>query len=163
REILATEGENLARGMDNLIRDLESSPAEAFKITQVRIDAFALGKDLANTPGEVVYENRLVQLIQCAPTTENVYQIPLFIVPPFINKYYILDLGEEKSLVRWLVAKGYTVFLVSWVNPDASHADVTFENYVREGVLAPLDVVENISRSNKINMVGYCVGGTLLG
>lgn len=163
REILATEGENLARGMDNLIRDLESSPAEAFKITQVRIDAFTLGKDLANTPGEVVYENRLVQLIQYAPTTENVYQIPLFIVPPFINKYYILDLGEEKSLVRWLVAKGYTVFLVSWVNPDASHADVTFENYVREGVLAPLDVVENISRSNKINMVGYCVGGTLLG
>lgn len=163
REILATEGENLARGMDNFIRDLENSPAEAFKVTQVSVDAFTLGTDLANTPGEVIYQNQLVQLIQYAPTTESVYQIPLFIIPPFINKYYILDLGEEKSLVRWLVAKGYTVFLVSWVNPDASYADVSFEDYVREGVLAPLDVVENVSRSSKINMVGYCVGGTLLG
>lgn len=163
REILATEGENLARGMDNFIRDLENSPAEAFKVTQVSMDAFTLGSDLANTPGEVIYQNRLVQLIQYAPTTESVYQIPLFIIPPFINKYYILDLGEEKSLVRWLVAKGYTVFLVSWVNPDESHADVSFEDYVREGVLAPLDVVENVSRGSKINMVGYCVGGTLLG
>ncbi len=163
REILATEGKNLARGMDNFMRDLENSPAEAFKVTQVKPDAFTLGKDLANTPGEVIFRNRLVELIQYAPTTESVYQIPLLIIPPFINKYYILDLGEEKSLVRWLVARGYTVFLVSWVNPDETCAGVTFEDYVREGVLAPLDVVENVSRGKEINMVGYCVGGTLLG
>jgi len=163
REILETEGKNLAKGIDNFMRDLENSPQEAFKISQVDINAFKLGKDLAYTPGKVVYENRLIQLIHYAPSTEKTKQVPLLILPPFINKYYILDLDQKKSLVRWLVEQGYSVFLVSWVNPDASLADMNFENYVNEGVIAALNVVQEISGQAKINTCGYCIGGTLLG
>lgn len=163
REILETEGQNLARGIDNFMHDLEQSPNEAFKITQVRSDAFTLGYDLAATPGEVIFENDLIQLIQYGGTTESVYRIPLLIIPPFINKYYILDLGEKKSMVRWLIAKGYSVFMVSWVNPDESMASITFENYIHRGVICAIDVVERVSHSKKINVTGYCVGGTLLG
>ncbi|MFT5083777.1 MAG: polyhydroxyalkanoate synthase [Lentisphaeria bacterium] len=163
RELLSTQGENLAKGIDNFMRDLENSPAEAFKITQVDSSAFALGENLANTPGKVVFENELIQLIQYTPTSAKVKQVPLLIVPPFINKYYILDLDEKKSMVRWMVEQGYTVFIISWVNPDESLSTLSFDGYVSKGVVASLDAVENITKSSSINAAGYCVGGTLLG
>lgn len=163
REILETKGDNLAKGIDNFIRDLESSPFEALKVNQVDVNAFTVGETLAYTPGKVIYENELIQLIQYSPATEQVYQVPLLIIPPFINKYYILDLDEKKSLVRWLVDQGYSVFMVSWVNPDAELAVKTIEDYMRDGVIAAVDVVESVTEESKINVVGYCVGGTLLG
>lgn len=163
REILDTQGENLAVGIDNFMRDLERSPDEAFKITQVKKDAFELGKDLAITAGKVIYENELIQLIHYSPKAELNYKIPLLIIPPFINKYYILDLNEKKSLVNWLLQKGYSVFMVSWVNPDDSLRELSFDEYISKGVIAAIDVVEKISSSKKINMAGYCVGGTILG
>ncbi len=163
RDIIETEGECLARGMDNFLRDLENSPIEGFKVGQVNVDAFEVGKDLAITPGKVVYESRLFQLIQYKPTTEEVYEKPLLIVAPFINKYYILDLDQKKSMVRWLVSQGYTVFLMSWVNPDESFEDVTFEDYITKGVLEAMDVTADISKCQSINALGYCIGGTALG
>lgn len=163
KEILQTEGENLARGMDNFMRDLEQSPTEALKITQVKNDAFVLGDDLANTEGGVVFKNDLIELIQYTPTKEQVYSIPLLILPPFINKYYILDLGQKKSLVKWLVDQGFTVFMVSWVNPSKQHAAYGFDEYVEQGAIAALDAVCGITKSDKVNVAGYCVGGTLLG
>lgn len=163
REILATQGENLAVGIDNFVRDLERSPDEAFKVTQVKKEAFKLGKDLAVTKGKVIFENSLIQLIHYEPIVDKNYQIPMLIIPPFINKYYILDLNEKKSLVAWLLQKGYSVYMVSWVNPDESFKSLRFDDYVSQGVLAAIDVVEKVSSSNKINLAGYCVGGTILG
>ena len=163
REILTSEGECLARGIDKFMRDLENSPSEAFKITQVDLHAFRLGEDLAYTPGKVIYRNHLIELLQYTPVTEQQFSIPLLIVPPFINKYYILDLDQKKSLVRWLVSQGFNVFMVSWVNPDASYRDTSFDDYVFDGVLAALNAVENVAGSERINVAGYCVGGTLLG
>ena len=163
REILSSEGQNLAKGIDNFMRDLKHSPNEAFKITQVKPEAFKLGKDLAATPGKVVFENDLIQLIQYTPTTETVYQTPLLIVPPFINKFYILDMDKEKSMVAWLVDQGYTVFIISWVNPGEEFRDLPFDDYINKGVVAALDVVEGISGQKSVNAVGYCVGGTVLG
>jgi len=163
RDILATEGECLARGMDNFMRDLENSPLEAFKIGQVNVDAFEVGKDLAITPGQVVFQNELFQLIQYQPTTEQVYKKPLLIVAPFINKFYILDLDKKKSMVAWLVDQGYSVFLMSWVNPNESHRNKTFESYVTEGVIKALEVTAEISKSKSVNGLGYCIGGTVLG
>ncbi len=163
REILSSEGQNLAKGIDNFMRDLKHSPNEAFKITQVKPEAFELGKDLATTPGKVVFENTLFQLIQYTPTTETVYQAPLLMVPPFINKYYILDLDKKKSMVAWLVDQGYTVFMISWVNPDEQFRDLPFDDYVNKGVVAALDAVEGITGQKEVNAAGYCVGGTVLG
>lgn len=162
REILETKGQNLVKGVENFMRDLEQSPAEAFKITQTDPDAFTLGENLATTPGKVVYQNDLIQLIHYAPTTDEVYQRPVLITPPFINKYYILDLDQKKSMVRWLVAQGYSVFVISWVNPDAELAEKDFGNYMKEGPIAALDTVQAITGTDKVNMVGWCVGGTLL-
>lgn len=163
REILSTQGQNLAKGIDNFMRDLERSPNEAFKVTQVKRDAFELGKDLAATPGKVVFQNELIQLLQYHPTTEEVFRIPLLIIPPFINKYYILDLTSKKSLVSWLVDQGFTVFMVSWANPDESYKDLPFDDYINQGVLAALDAVENIAGVKEVQLAGYCVGGTVLG
>lgn len=163
REILMTEGECLARGIDKFIRDLENSPAEAFKITQVDMHAFRLGQDLAATPGKVIYRNHLIELLHYAPATDQVHAVPLLIAPPFINKYYILDLDAKKSLVRWLVEQGFDVFMISWANPDESYAEIDFQDYMFDGVIAALNVVEEASQSEKINVAGYCVGGTLLG
>ena len=112
------------------------------------------------TPGKVVFQNDLIQLIQYAPTTEEVYERPLLVVPPWINKYYILDLVPEKSFVKWAVEQGFTVFLVSWVNPDARLAQKTFEDYMREGILAAVEAVNRQTASRQINALGYCVGGT---
>ncbi|MGB0833677.1 MAG: PHA/PHB synthase family protein [Psychrobium sp.] len=162
REIVETKGDNLTRGLDNFMEDLQRSPIDAFSVTQTDADAFTLGKDLATTPGKVVYENEFIQLIQYNATTDKVHKQPILITPPFINKYYILDLNERKSLVRWLVAQGYTVFIISWINPDASYRDKDFGDYMKRGPIAALDVVEKITKTNKVNMVGWCVGGTLL-
>lgn len=163
REILKSEGECLARGIDKFMRDLENSPSEAFKITQVDMHAFELGVDLAATPGKVIYRNHLMELLHYTPTTESQYSVPLLIVPPFINKFYILDLDQKKSLVRWLLDQGFNVFMVSWVNPDETYRDVNFDNYIFDGVLAALDVVQKVAEADRVNAAGYCVGGTLLG
>ncbi|GAB2196011.1 class I poly(R)-hydroxyalkanoic acid synthase [Sessilibacter sp. MAH4] len=163
RDILETEGECLARGIDNFVRDLENSPLEAFKVGQVGIDAFEIGKDLATTPGDVVFQNDLFQLIQYSPSTAKVHEKPLLIVSPFINKYYILDLDKKKSMVKWLVDQGFTVFIMSWVNADARHKDKTFDSYVVDGVIQALKVCAEISGVSSVNALGYCIGGTVLG
>ncbi|MFT5706195.1 MAG: polyhydroxyalkanoate synthase [Oceanospirillaceae bacterium] len=162
REILESKGQNLVDGMQNFMRDLQRSPADAFSITQTDSNAFTLGEDIAATPGKVVYQNEFIQLIHYTPVTKSVYKKPILITPPFINKYYILDLDHKKSLVRWLVEQGYSVFIISWVNPDASFAAKDFTDYMKQGPLAALDVVQEITNSDKVNMVGWCVGGTLL-
>src|SRR3712207_1454359 len=123
---------------------------------------FQIGVNIANTPGKVIFRNDLIELIQYAQTTEKVLKRPLLIVPPWINKFYVLDLSPEKSLIRWLVEKGHTVFVVSWVNPDDRHADKSFEDYMKEGILEAIDVVEKATGERQVNAVGYCVGGTLL-
>jgi len=117
---------------------------------------------VATTEGKVVYENRMFQLLQYSPLTKDVHQTPLLIVPPWINKFYILDLQEKNSLIRWLTAQGHTVFVMSWVNPDESYADVGFEEYINEGVLEAIDAVEQATGEKQINAIGYCIGGTLL-
>lgn len=162
REVVRTEGKNLVKGAENFLRDLEQSPLEALKVTQTNVDAFELGKDLAVTPGKVVFQNDLIQLIHYAPETEETFSTPLLFVPPIINKYYVLDLDEKKSMVRWLVAKGYPVFMISWVNPDSELSEKDFSCYMKEGPLAAIEVVKKVTRARKVNMVGFCIGGTLL-
>ncbi len=162
REILKSKGSNLLKGMENLVRDLKQSPADALNILQTDLEAFELGTNLAATPGEVIYQNDLMQLIQYTPDTKKCLQRPLLFVPPFINKYYILDLDHKKSMVHWLVKQGFTVFMISWVNPSAQMADKQFDDYMLQGPVAALDAVEAITGENKINTAGYCVGGMLL-
>ena len=135
---------------------------DLLRISQTDLSAFEIGRNLAVTPGKVVFQNELIQLIQYSPRTEEVYERPLLVVPPWINKYYILDLVPEKSFVKWAVEQGFTVFLVSWVNPDSRLAQKTFEDYMREGILAAVEAVSRQTGSRKINALGYCVGGTLL-
>jgi len=161
RTTLATNAENLVQGMTHFVEDLGQSK-DLLRISQTDLSAFEIGRNLAVTPGKVVFQNELIQLIQYAPATEEVYARPLLIVPPWINKYYILDLVPEKSFVKWAVEQGFTVFLVSWVNPDARLAQKTFEDYMHEGILAAIDAVIRQTGSPKINALGYCVGGTLL-
>ena len=141
--------------------DLQQS-GELLRIRQTDMSAFEVGKNLAVTPGKVVFQNDIMQLIQYSPSTETVYEIPLLIVPPWINKYYILDLTPPKSFIKWAVDQGLTVFVVSWVNPGANLAGKTFEDYMREGVLQATDVVLRITGLPQTNALGYCVGGTLL-
>jgi len=159
---LEARGQNLARGMENFTRDVQRSPLEVLKITQSDPTAFELGKTLATTKGKVIFQNEVMQLIQYNATTEKVFAKPLLIIPPFINKFYILDLDKTKSMVRWLVAKGFTVFLASWVNPDSSLAGIGFEDYIMKGVIQSVDVVADVCKSKHINAAGYCSGGTLL-
>ena len=161
RETIETGGRNLVNGLDNLLQDLENSK-DQFRIKMVEEDAFELGVDLAITPGKVVYQNDLLQLIQYEPATEKVFKTPLLIIPPWINKYYILDLREKNSFVKWAVAQGLTVFVVSWVNPDEKLADKSFDDYMRDGPLDCLAAVEKATGEGDINVVGYCLGGTLL-
>jgi polyhydroxyalkanoate synthase len=161
RTTLATNAENLVQGMAHFVHDLEQSK-DLLRISQTDLSAFEIGRNLAVTQGKVVFQNELIQLIQYAPTTGEVYARPLLVVPPWINKYYILDLVPEKSFVKWAVDQGFTVFLISWVNPDAKHAQKTFEDYMREGVLGAIDAVIRQTGSPDINALGYCVGGTLL-
>jgi poly[(R)-3-hydroxyalkanoate] polymerase subunit PhaC len=162
RETAASSAQNLVQGMTNLVRDVERS-GEMLNISQTDVSAFEVGRNVATAPGKVIFQNDIIQLIQYEPTTEKVHARPLLIVPPWINKFYILDLGPEKSFIRFAVSKGFTVFVVSWVNPDQRHALKTFEDYMREGVLAAADAVKRETGSDKSNVIGYCVGGTLLG
>ena len=147
--------------MQHFADDLDQSK-DLLRISQTDLSAFEIGRNLAVTPGKVVFQNDLIQLIQYSPSTEEVYERPLLVVPPWINKYYILDLVPEKSFVKWAVEQGFTVFLVSWVNPDARLAQKTFEDYMREGILAAVEAVSRQTASRQINALGYCVGGTLL-
>jgi len=161
RMMVETNGESLVKGMQNLVRDLDPKTSE-LNITMTDPDGFRLGVDIATTPGKVVYQNDLVQLIQYTPTTEKVHVRPLVIAPPWINKFYILDLQPKNSFVRWAVAQGYTVFVISWVNPDSTLGGKTFEDYMQEGILDVLDAVERATGEREVTMIGYCIGGTLL-
>ncbi len=161
-ETIETKGNNLIRGLEMAIEDMEHGHGRLDVRTSKR-GAFELGENLANTPGQVVFRNDLIELIQYEPTTDKVRKTPLLVIPPWINKFYILDLGEEKSFVRWAVEHGHTVFIISWVNPDESLKHKRFENYLTEGPLAALDAIEKATGEKKVNAVGYCIGGTLLG
>ncbi len=158
---LDSKGENLVRGMQNMIEDLERGKGH-LKISTTDYDAFAIGKNLATTKGQVVYQNDLIQLIQYEPVTEKVHQRPLLIVPPWINKYYILDLRPDNSLVKWLTEQGHTVFVVSWVNPNAALSRKTFADYMDEGILDALKHIAKATGEPDCNVIGYCIGGTLL-
>ena len=162
RDILESKGENLIKGLQNFMQDLQQSPADALKISQTDVDAFTLGEDLAYTPGDVIYQNDLIQLIQYKATTKKVNEVPLLFIPPFINKYYVLDMDEQKSLIKWAVGQGHTVFVISWINPDKTLSHKGFNDYMKEGPIASLDVIEQVTKSSKVNVVGYCIGGTLL-
>ncbi|WP_436641077.1 class I poly(R)-hydroxyalkanoic acid synthase [Microbaculum sp. FT89] len=161
QETLESNGENLVRGMKMLAEDIKLGKGE-LKIRQSDPAGFEVGGNLALSPGKVVFENELMQLIQYAPATKTVYKRPFLMVPPWINKFYILDLRPEKSLFHWLVEQGHTVFCISWVNPDGRLARKSFEEYMKEGILTALDVVCDITGQDKVNVGGYCVGGTLL-
>jgi polyhydroxyalkanoate synthase subunit PhaC len=161
RVTLETHGENLLRGLRHLLEDLERGKGKlAIRMTDE--DAFELGRNIGVTPGKVVFQNDLIQLLQYAPTTEQVYRRPLLIVPPWINKYYILDLQPKNSFIKYAVDQGFTVFVVSWVNPDEHYAQKGFEDYMVEGPLAALDAIEQATGERDITAIGYCLGGTLL-
>ena len=156
-----TEGESLVKGLENLVRDLEANDGDLV-VTLADKDAFTVGENLATTPGEVVFRNHLFELIQYAPATEKVHATPLLIFPPWINKFYILDLKPENSLIKWVIDQGYTLFVVSWVNPDPSYADTTMTDYVEDGFLRAIDVVKEICDVPQVNAIGYCIAGTTL-
>jgi len=160
RETLDSRGENLVKGLENLLGDLEKGKGQ-LKISMTDADAFEVGGNIATTPGAVVYQNELMQLLQYTPTTEKVYSTPLLIIPPWINKFYILDLKAKNSFIKWATDQGLTVFVVSWVNPDASLADKTFEDYMMEGTLDAINKVCELTGEEKLNIIGYCLGGTL--
>ena len=160
RETLETGGENLVKGLSNLLGDLERGKGK-LQIRMTDMEAFKVGENIAVTPGSVVYQNELMQLIQYKPTTETVVRTPLLIVPPWINKFYILDLREKNSFIKWAVGQGHTVFVISWVNPDSELAEKTFDHYMTEGPLAALDAIEKATGEKKVNIIGYCLGGTL--
>ena len=161
RETMSSNAENLVKGLENLAGDIESSGGE-LRIRQTDLSAFEVGENIAVTPGKVVYQGELFQLLQYEPTTEKVYKRPLLIIPPWINKYYILDLNEQKSFIRWTVAQGFTVFVVSWVNPDEALAARSFADYMTGGILEAVDAVTKATGEKNINAIGYCIGGTLL-
>jgi polyhydroxyalkanoate synthase len=161
RETLKSGGQNLVRGFNNLLRDIEDGDGQ-LKVRMTDTSAFELGRNVATTPGKVVFQNDLIQLIQYTPTTSEVFKTPLLIVPPWINKYYILDLREKNSLIKWAVDQGHTTFVISWVNPDAKLAEKGFDDYVKEGLLAAVDAIEAQTGEKEINAAAYCLGGTLL-
>ena len=156
-----TEGQSLVDGLENLVRDIEAGKGE-LAVTLSDPDAFEVGVNLATSPGDVVFQNRMFQLIQYAPKTEKVHKTPLIIFPPWINKFYILDLKEKNSLIKWLTEQGFTLFVVSWVNPDATYADVGLDTYMTEGFITAIDQVKQITGENQVNAVGYCIAGTML-
>jgi polyhydroxyalkanoate synthase subunit PhaC len=161
RETAETNAENLVKGMRMLAEDLEAGHG-TLKLRQSDYQRFKIGENLATTPGKVIFQNDICQVIQYAAATETVLRRPLLIVPPWINKFYILDLTPEKSFIRWAVGQGHTVFVISWVNPDSRHAGKSFEHYMKEGILAALGVIGKATGERKVNAMGYCVGGTLL-
>ena len=158
---VATEGESLVKGLENLVRDIEANDGEVV-VSLVDKDAFSVGGNLATTPGGVVFRNRLFELVQYEATTEKVHAIPLVIFPPWINKFYILDLKPQNSLIKWITDQGFTLFVVSWKNPDESYAGVGMDDYVTEGYFAAIEQVKRITGQKKVNAVGYCIAGTTL-
>jgi len=161
RETLYSNADNLVRGMQMLAQDIEAGQGD-LRIRQTAPNTFKVGENIAISPGKVIFENELMQLIQYAPTTDKVLKRPLLIVPPWINKFYILDLTPEKSFIKWCVDQGITVFVISWVNPDERLARKDFEDYMREGPLAALDAIKQATGEARVDTIGYCVGGTLL-
>jgi polyhydroxyalkanoate synthase len=162
RETVASGGQNLVKGLNNLLDDLTRGGGGELRTRMTDEQAFELGVNIATTPGKVVYQNDLIQLIQYQPAGERVYRRPLLVIPPWINKYYILDLREKNSYVKWAVGEGHTVFVISWVNPDAKLAHKRFDDYLTEGVIAALEAIERATGEREVNAVGYCLGGTLL-
>ncbi len=161
KHTFAEGGDNLVRGMQMLAEDIAAGKGE-LKIRQSDTSTHQLGVNMAMTPGKVVFRNDLMELIQYAPSTPEVYRRPLLIVPPWINKFYVLDLNPAKSFIGWCVGQGLTVFVISWVNPDERHADMGFEAYMRDGILAGIDAIEAATGERDVTTIGYCVGGTLL-
>ncbi len=161
KETIDSKGENLVRGLRNVIEDLKAGEGQ-LKIRQTDTSAFEVGVNIATTPGKVVFRNELMELIQYAPLTKTVFRRPLLIIPPWINKFYILDLEPKNSFIRWSISKGYTVFVISWVNPDAKLAEKNFVDYMHEGIFAALDAIAMATGEREVNTVGYCIGGTLL-
>jgi len=161
RETIATGGQNLVKGLNNLLDDIERGNGQ-LKISMTDAKAFELGVNIATTPGKVVFRNALCELIQYEPTTKKVHERPLLVIPPWINKFYILDLREKNSFLRWAVAQGLTVFVISWVNPDEKLAGKDFEDYMTEGLLAATGAALEASGAKDLNAIGYCLGGTLL-
>lgn len=162
RKTIETGGANLVEGFSQLQKDMEDSAKGALNIAMTDTSAFQVGRNLATTPGKVVYQNDLIQLIQYSPTTAKTFKRPLLIIPPFINKYYILDLRENNSFIRWLVEQGHTVFCISWVNPGPSMRNVGFEDYMQQGPLEAIAAIEKATGEKEVNAIGYCLGGTLL-
>jgi len=160
RETVESKGQNLINGLSNLLDDLEKGDGQ-LRIKHVEDDAFELGKTVATSPGKVVFQNELFQLLQFSPLTEKVRKTPLLIVPPWINKYYIFDLREKNSFIKWATEQGNTVFVVSWVNPDARLGTKTFEDYMLDGPVAALGAACEASGADKVNIIGYCIGGTM--
>ena len=161
RAVAQSGGENLVNGLQNLLDDLERGKGR-LAISMTDMAAFRLGENVAATPGKVVYQNDLIQLIQYAPLTDTVHRRPLLIIPPWINKFYVLDLRPQNSFIRWAVGQGHTVFVISWVNPDERLSDKSFDAYMKEGPLAALDAMEAATGEKGANVIGYCLGGTLL-
>ena len=161
RKTAETGGENLLKGLNNLLADLERGRGK-LSIKMTDMDAFKVGQNIGVSPGKVVFQNDLMQLIQYTPATDKVLKRPLLIGPPWINKFYILDLRPKNSFVRWAVSQGHTVFVISWVNPDEKLAEKGFDDYMREGYLAALDAIERATGEREVNAIGYCLGGTLL-
>ena len=156
-----TDGLSLVQGLENLVADLEANDGElVVKLADEK--AFELGRNIGSTPGEVVYRNRMIELVQYTPTTEKVHETPLLLFPPWINKFYILDLKEQNSLIKWVTDQGYTLFVVSWINPDSSYRDVGMEDYIEDGFLAAIREVKSICGVKQVNAVGYCIAGTTL-
>jgi len=162
REFINTNGLSLVKGLENYTKDLINSPSGILTINQVKNNSFVVGENLAYTAGSVIFQNEIFQLIQYNANTHKVKKVPVLIIPPFINKYYILDMDEKKSVALWLVNQGFTVFMISWINPNKSLAKYTYSSLVKLGVIKAIDVVENITETAHIHAVGYCIGGTLL-
>lgn len=156
-----TDGESLVLGLENLVRDIESHGGDLLP-TLSDPSAFEVGGNIGTTEGSVVYRNKMMELIQYAPTTDKVHKTPLILFPPWINKFYILDLKPQNSLIKWILDQGYTLFVVSWKNPDASYADVGLEDYIEDGYLTAIDEVKQITGEKQVNTVGYCIAGTTL-
>ncbi|RVB12083.1 class I poly(R)-hydroxyalkanoic acid synthase, partial [Mesorhizobium sp. M7A.F.Ca.CA.004.05.1.1] len=161
RETVASNGENLVRGMKMLAEDIAAGKGD-LKLRQADYSPFEIGRNIATTPGKVVGRSDVAEIIQYDPATETVLKRPLLICPPWINKFYILDLNPQKSFIRWAVEQGHTVFVISWINPDERHGTKSWEAYIREGLQYGLDTVEKATGERDVNAIGYCVGGTLL-
>ncbi|MDX1742189.1 MAG: class I poly(R)-hydroxyalkanoic acid synthase, partial [Ruegeria sp.] len=156
-----TEGQSLIKGLENLVADLESNDGELV-VKLADENAFQVGGNLATTPGDVIYRNRMMELIQYKPATETVHEMPVVLFPPWINKFYILDLKAQNSMIKWITEQGYTLFVVSWVNPDESYADTGMEDYIKDGFLTAIDVAKKICKVKQVNAIGYCIAGTTL-